>query len=174
MLCLGTKMYIAATEESTIACRCRQAMKEKGLRLEDLVEETSLSELTVSGYLDGAARIPLTVLAIIAKLTGRHLDWLVAGQYPQEVNSPEEPRPAEARSQVNNQWAEIVVEEIQDGFNLLNGIITAIDDHLQDSDQKLDAKKKGELIIKLYDLFSDGDQRQIDSKTVATLIQLSS
>jgi len=166
-------MFYLPKEDQKIAGRCQQALDEKGLGVEDLANANRCSLSTAAKYLDGSLRVPLTVLAEISELTGRHLDWLVAGQWvPNLRHDPEYQEKSELINQVNTKWAEVIAQEIKEGFNLLTAIIHAVDGYIQDSGVPMDSQKKGELILKLYQLFADTEDKQVDNQTVAALIQM--
>lgn len=168
-------MFQVAKEEKTIALRCKQVLEEKGVPIDELAKLVSRPPSTVSEYLDGSLRIPLSVLAEISKLTGSSLDWLVAGQWLPDLGLDAEQREQlEPANQLNNKWAELIVQEIKEGFSLLTAVIDAIDKHLRDNDLQLDSNKKAELIIKLYEVMAEKEGEQIDHNTVAQLIKLTS
>jgi|GEM_PF-1584777 len=166
-------MYSTDSAGNSISFRCRQALVEKGIHPDELGKATNNSPVTISKYLDGTLRIPLFILAEISKLTGRQVDWLIAGQWlPAQEVDQEQPDSFELINQANNKWAEVIAQEMKEGFDLLNAIIHAVDEHCRADGLQLNTVKKGHLIIKLYDLFSEDEEKQVDKNTVAEQIKM--
>ena len=72
-------------ENKEIADRCRAALEKAGIKHKDLAVRIKKSGATVSDYLSGDVKIPVTVVAVISEMTGVTPNALIAdlpGQYP--------------------------------------------------------------------------------------------
>lgn len=95
-------------------------------------------------------KVPDGSLAKVAERTGVRLEWLKTGE-------------GEMRAQA----AALDPETLQ-------AVIEAVEEHLQSNKQQMAPAKKAELIVTLYEMFSEDENKQIDKKTVAKLIRLAS
>lgn len=68
------------TPDKEIAARAKEAMERAGIPNNKLAKQVGRSQATVSDYLNGSIRIPVSVLVVIAKLTGFSLERLATGK----------------------------------------------------------------------------------------------
>jgi transcriptional regulator with XRE-family HTH domain len=66
--------------EKEIAIRAKHALEQAGIQQVELARRIKRTGSTVTDYFNGSIRIPVVVLLEISQLTGRSLDYLIAGR----------------------------------------------------------------------------------------------
>jgi phage repressor protein C with HTH and peptisase S24 domain len=95
-------------------------------------------------------------LAKVSELAGVSISWIRTGDG--------EMRSGEATSKTS----------LSDDLQTMRLTIQAVEEHLQAEGKQLPPAKKSELITTLYEMFIEEEDRKVDKKTVAKLIQLAS
>jgi transcriptional regulator with XRE-family HTH domain len=141
-------------------------MKTLGERLRQIRGDTArdryapslgVSLTTIANYENGL-RVPDA--AFLVKVLGLHPHinptWLLTGEGPQERRLANVPA-----------GAEVPIDP-----ELLAAVIAAVEEHLALVRKRLHPDKKAQLIITLYDLFSDKEEKTVDRAAVISLIKL--
>ena len=146
-----------------IADRCKRALEDINYKAKDLAAKVDKTGATVSEYLNGSVRIPVTVVATIAEITGEPLDWLIFGKKEQPA--------AYSTAAIGNST---VNESGHVDLSLVKLIIESVEDHLQSNHLTMTPAKIAELVEVLYEEISESSDKQVNKGTVARLIKLAS
>ena len=147
---------------SNIGQRIRKIRTKCGLSQTALGEKLGLTGAAISKYENGESDAGALTLEKIAKIGNRSLDWLITGDEPKNITSPqgldEESGP---------------LRPIAD-MRLITEVIEAVMEHLQDNNLTMPPAKIAALVEVLYGELNDSGGEQVKKKTVARLIKLAS
>jgi len=141
-----------------IAERCKVALDEADIKLKDLATKVDRSGATITDYLNGSIRIPVTVVAVISEVSGESLDWLINGK--ENVTTTVH----------NNPTNGLLLFDI----DLVHQVVEAVTEHLQDNDLDMPPAKIAELVTVLCEEVSEADNKKINKGTVVRMIKLAS
>lgn len=141
-----------------IAERCKTALDRADIKLKDLATKVDRSGATITDYLNGSIRIPVTVIATISEISGESLDWLINGKEKAAIADHANPHTALPQTDIN----------------LIKQVIEAVMEHLQDNNLDMPPAKIAELVTVLYEEVSETENQQINKGTVIRMIKLAS
>ena len=119
--------------------------------------KAGVSKNTVVNYEKGFSATPVSYLTKVLALRP-HINptWLLTGEGPQERHLANVPA-----------GTEVSIDP-----ELFAAVIAAVEEHLALVRKRLHPDKKAQLIITLYDLFSDKEEKTVDPAAVISLIKL--
>ena len=141
-----------------IAERCKVALDEADIKLKDLATEVDRSGATITDYLNGSIRIPVTVVAAISEMSGESLDWLINGK---EI--------AASIAHTNPTDGSLLFDS-----DLVHQVVEAVAEHLQNNDLDMPPAKFAELVTVLCEEVAETEDKQINKGKVLRMIKLAS
>ena len=141
-----------------IAERCRVALDKADIKLKELAKSVDRSGATITDYLNGSIRIPVTVIAVISDVSGESLDWLINGK--------------EVAATTDNTHPEIAPHQVD--LDIVKQVVEAVTEHLQNNDLDMPAAKIAELVTVLCEEVLETESKQINKGTVIRMIKLAS
>lgn len=141
-----------------IAERCKAALEEADIKLKDLAAKVDRSGATITDYLNGSIRTPVTVVAAISEMSGRSLDWLITGKETAVTTAHTNPTDT----------------SLQIDIDLVKQVVEAVTEHLQTNNLEMPPAKIAELVTVLYEEVSETENKQINKGTVLRMIKLAS
>ena len=139
-----------------IAERCRVALDKADIKLKELAKSVDRSGATITDYLNGSIRIPVTVIAVISEVSGESLDWLINGKMV--AATPDKTHPEIAPHQVD--------------LDIVKQVVEAVTEHLQNNDLDMPPAKIAELVTVLCEEVLESEDKQINKWTVMRMIKL--
>lgn len=119
-----------------------------------LSNKTDISETQLFRYIKGEQEPSITKCLAISKQCNIDLNWLITGEGQSE--------PSDQNNSCNS-----IDEEV------LQGVIEAIEGHLDNNNLELDADKKAQLITIIYnEVIDDDDEEQVDLQNYMKYIKL--
>ena len=147
-----------ANKTKEIAERCKVALEEADIKLKDLATTVDRSGATITDYLNGSIRIPVTVVAAISEMSGQSLDWLIIGKETEATIAHTNPTDG----------------GLQFDIDLVHQVVEAVTEHLQNNDLDMPPAKIAELVTVLCEEVSEAENKQINKGTVIRMIKLAS
>ena len=149
-----------SNKNEKILLRMNDAMLSLGLNKSKVADLIGYSKGQTGWVLDGKAPLSDKFVTLFCHGINISENWLRSGEGQMR---PE-------HSHINETET---AYQIDDTITL-RAVIEAVEEYLQSEKRNLAPAKKAELIIMLYEMFSEEEGKQVDKKTVAKLIRLAS
>ncbi len=154
------------TNKKSIGIRIKKVRTDIGVNQTEFgMQIGGLKKSAVSAYEQGDNFPPPDTMIKIAEAGNVTLDWLLTGK---ELHDPEQNPEYRRKVEAVNQ---IVAERTAD-LKLMQQVIEAVEEHLQNNQLTMSPAKIAELITVLYEETLESNNQQVNKGTVSRMIKL--